>query len=264
MASTAAGTANQYLKSNGTGAPTWQDLQWTTATNDIYYNTGNVGIGTATPGDPLYVQKNQAGWTRMVASNTNAAGGTVLALGTDHGDNMSWIATNGSTNTAYGGANTMTVANAYGDISIISDSAGAFTERMRVLAASGNVGIGVAAPASKLQVNGAITNAVKSFTGAFTCGTSTIDFGTSNFINLNPSNTIGAGTCAVSLTNMVPGGSYTLVVMGTAATNAVLYNFAGYTFKYLPANATTIAGKDTIYTFVYNGTSVYVTWSGGY
>jgi hypothetical protein len=129
---------------------------------------------------------------------------------------------------------------------------------------SGNVGIGTAGPASKLQVSGAVTNTVSTFSAAFTCGTSTIDFSTSNFQRLSPSGAIAAGSCTTTLSNLVAGGSYTLVMTGNAVTNAVLYSFSGYTFKYLPANAAIAAGKDAIYTFLYDGTTVYVTWSGGY
>lgn len=129
---------------------------------------------------------------------------------------------------------------------------------------SGNVGIGTAGPASKLQVSGAVTNTVSTFSGAFTCGTSTIDFSTSNFQRLSPSGAIAAGSCTTTLSNLVAGGSYTLVMTGNAVTNAVLYSFSGYTFKYLPANVAITAGKDAIYTFLYDGTTVYVTWAGGY
>ena len=56
------GTAGQVLTSQGSGAaPTWAaggggSSQWTTTGSDIYYNTGNVGIGIATPTSRLQLK----------------------------------------------------------------------------------------------------------------------------------------------------------------------------------------------------------------
>jgi len=198
---------------------------------------GNVGIGAPSAGSKLVVDTSTA-WDGIKLTNAgndagfivnNASGGTVLGL------------------------------NSSGVRKVNLDSDGV----SYVL--GGNVGIGTTTPASKLQVNGAITNAVSTYSSAFTCGTSTLDLSASNFIRFNPSNTIAAGTCNMALSNLVPGGSYTIVMTGAGATtNAITYNFTGYTFKYVPTNAATTAAKDSIYTLLYDGTTVYVTWGKGY
>ncbi|WP_294218810.1 hypothetical protein [uncultured Chryseobacterium sp.] len=113
-------------------------------------------------------------------------------------------------------------------------------------APAGNIGIGTAAPASKLEINGAATN-----TFAYNAGNSTtIDFSKSNLAFTSAS----AGN--FTLQNIKDGGTYTLNVRGaTSGTSA--FTATGFTFKYVNNNAT-IANTETLYTFVTISSTVYV------
>lgn len=55
--------------------------QWTTTGSNIYYNTGNVGIGTTTPAEKLHL----TGKMRIDAANTLEFGGGVMGKQTDAG-----------------------------------------------------------------------------------------------------------------------------------------------------------------------------------
>ncbi|WP_294274677.1 hypothetical protein [uncultured Chryseobacterium sp.] len=113
-------------------------------------------------------------------------------------------------------------------------------------APAGNIGIGTAAPASKLEINGAATN-----TSAYNAGNSTtIDFSKSNLAFTSAS----AGN--FTLQNIKDGGTYTLNVRGaTSGTSA--FTATGFTFKYVNNNAT-VANTETLYTFVTISSTVYV------
>lgn len=111
-----------------------------------------------------------------------------------------------------------------------------------------------------------------------------------NNINMKRSNAIryrysvsalsAVATEPISLSGLVDGGAYSIIIDGSSATGcrangadgscvrtgAATYSFAssGFTFKYLPVNTAADLGKDTIYNFMVVGNIVYVNWSSGF
>jgi hypothetical protein len=110
--------------------------QWTSNSTAIYYNTGNVGIGTSSPTSQLAIFGDASQPTISLQRGTTGTGKGALAFGTSSAVAAS-IRANSTANSAASGSMTFAVA----------DSGGTNQDRM-VIDSSGNVGIGTSSPSS--------------------------------------------------------------------------------------------------------------------
>lgn len=182
------------------------------------------------------------------AGKSNTSGSNNVALGTLAGNTI----TTGGNNTFLGtgadaDSNNLTNATAIGYGAKVSSSNSLVLGGVAV-----NVGIGTSSPASKLEVDGASTNKLAYNAGA----SATIDFSKSNLAYTTASAT------AFTLNNIKDGGTYTLSVRGTTSGTSS-FTASGFTVKYVH-NTATIANKETLYTFMVIGTTVYVHMISGF
>ena len=129
IAYSAVGTAGQALVSNGASAPSWSTItssQWVTSGANIYYTTGNVGIGTTSPSSALDVK----GTLRLSGASSGyvglapaaAAGSTTYTLPSADGSANQVLRTNGSGVLSWvtSGSGTVTSVSGTGTVSGLS------------------------------------------------------------------------------------------------------------------------------------------------
>lgn len=97
LSATGTPASNTYLR----GDNTWASIassQWTTTGSDIYYTTGNVGVGTSSPDYKFQIEGVGTGVTsRMGITNTTT--GSTLEVGSD--GNGGFLSTSGAFNTLF-------------------------------------------------------------------------------------------------------------------------------------------------------------------
>jgi hypothetical protein len=175
--------------------------------------------------------------------------------------------------TSSAGSNTMTIANnavtsakiADGAIvdADISASANIADTKLATISTAGKVSgnaitSGTIGGSTAINTSGAIVTS-----GLFRNSTTFANTGTSiNWSNGNLQTTT-ASCGSFTFSNMEDGGTYTLIVQGSTSATCT-FTQSGLTFRFVPANGPTIAGTQTVYTFLRAGSNVYVSWVTGY
>ena len=210
---TSVGTSGQVLSTTGSGTLTWttpSSSQWITASNNIYYNAGRVGIGTSTPS---YI-------TDIVGT-----GGPRLRVYSQ--DNLyAGILTQNSTGQFFAGIQAVGESGngTTSGYHIYDNTRGA---RRMVIDYNGNMGIGESNPSEKLVVSGNIKSSGTVIAGAVTYpnthGTSgqvlsTIGSGTLTWTTPASGTAVTVGT--ISSTSTTNGASITAGVLNLAPANA--------------------------------------------
>lgn len=198
------------------------------------------------PNTRLTASASAAATTLTVAANSFPASGTIAV----EGEQMTYTGGGTTTLTVTRGVNATSAAAHASAVAVSYYGTADF-----IMTTAGNVGVGVTSPSTKLHVNGAILSSPATVTGA------SVDLSLSNTFFIS-----GVGGSTITLSNMVNGGNYTLIVQDTTSRT---YSFSGCTNqKFRPASAATTAGTHTIYSIVtyYNGTNYdcYINWATGY
>lgn len=134
--------------------------QWTTDGSNIYYNSGNVGIGTSSPATDLDIVGNDfrlkapSGQSSyLIIDNTDADQLSTISLQTQGGEELAYLGLGGSNYTPFGGNYSLNFWNQSpnGPISFGTHNGTETGERLRI-DKDGYVGIGTTSPQTKLHV----------------------------------------------------------------------------------------------------------------
>jgi len=157
-ASSFTGTIAGYLgfDSSGNILTASGGSQWITSGLTIYYNTGNVGIGTASPIYPLHVFRSQNAATELFVLNNNGGASVETYSSVSNGTHALKMGIRGTGTAAFNAldtnsgminydGNTSLTINAITSGTSIKFTTNVFTERMRITP-NGNLCVGTSTP----------------------------------------------------------------------------------------------------------------------
>ena len=235
--------ANKVLTTNASGVATWQTPAggslWTQTGDDIYYNDGNVGIGTIDPGAKLEISGPNltklvafpGQWTLSYKNDGTASpyGFNTIINPPPYEDSLYLTSLEGASHQAFYFGDGDPANNIFGISQQQSD--GPWMPRF-VVNQNGNVGIGTATPGEKLDVKGTLrlsgsTSGHVDLAPAPAAGSTTYTLPTTDGTYGQVLSTDGSGTLSWSTIPFSCGTSFTVThTAGTVApiTKTVVYN----------------------------------------
>jgi hypothetical protein len=289
LAYTAAGTSGQFLKSNGSGAPTWVTAAGTGTVTSVDVSGGTTGLtasggpvttsGTITIAGTLATANGGTGGTATPTAGTIPYG-TGTALGYSPVGTSGQVLTSGGagapTWTTVTGTGTVTSVNVSGGTTGLTYSGGPITGSGTITMAGtlavANGGTGVTTSTGTGSVvlgtsptvnNPTVTNYVESVVAigtVTTANTLSLTNGTVQTATLTAST-----ACTFTMPTATAGKSFVLLLKQAATTGNGTATFTNV--KWNASGAPTItatAGKMDILTFVADGTNWYGSYAQGY
>lgn len=298
LATLAAGTSGQVLKSNGAAAPSWAtDTSGITSLNSqagatqVFANDTNVLITssnnthTLSWGSTLGVSRGGTGAGSYTAGSIPYSNGTILTQdnanlfwdGTNHRLGIGTVTPSISVHASQGSVAATTTGGTVGFVQLWNDNAliwqASGTQAGLRFGSATDLAAGSFSEKMKILDGGNVGIGTSSPTAKLqvagqivssqvtTASGATVDFSTGNVQVLQ-----SVGGTAITLNNMVDGGIYTVVVTDATART---YTFTNCTNAYfVPANGATIASTRTVYSILKTtesaATRCYISWVEGF
>jgi hypothetical protein len=228
-------------------------------------SSGNVGIGTTSPGNTLEVYSGSTGTSNGITisgagganPNLNIRGSTWLAYASAGGSYSDFAGTGDAVLRSTSANVIITARNATGNILF---GTGAADTQKAVITSAGNLGIGSTGPTEKLDVVGNVKLSGRVVPGVSTDSDAlsalTVDFSASQTVRA----TGASGACGtLNITNTTAGGTFTVTILNATA-NCTTIQWNGSTTNVKLASGYTggTACSGVIYTVLDDGNTLWV------